>query len=178
MAYTEIPAILIGVGKALKKGLMDNIRDNFIDHETRINGLEAGAEKVEIFNFEVMGFINDYSAAELVQIGTHIVSLPLNITEVTVVLMNGSSSPSTSSNGVTQLDLDVSSDNGLTWDTILTKKANIPEGENTTGYKTESVTFTTNGEILAIDDILRVNIISKKDVQGSFLIQVYGELNT
>ena len=111
MAFISIPSSLIQVGKAVKKELFDKIKDNFDDHETRINGIELGANKVEVFNFEVIGFINNYTAAELVQIGTHRATSDFTLTEAKLTLMNGSSGASSTTSGVLSIDLQISSDN-------------------------------------------------------------------
>jgi len=176
MAFISIPSSLIQVGKAVKKELFDKIKDNFDDHETRINGIELGANKVEVFNFEVIGFINNYTAAELVQIGTHRATSDFTLTEAKLTLMNGSSGASSTTSGVLSIDLQISSDNGVTWATVLSGLPEIPDGTNATGSESSSVVFTTGGEDVLQDDLLRVNVTSKKDTQGSFLITVYGEL--
>ena len=53
MAYNEIPAADIAVGKPTKKSLWDKIRDNFIDHESRISALSAGANKIPVFEYYI-----------------------------------------------------------------------------------------------------------------------------
>jgi len=54
MAFTTIPSALINVGKAIKKEIFSYVKDNFDDHETRINSLEGGANRVEVFNNTVL----------------------------------------------------------------------------------------------------------------------------
>jgi hypothetical protein len=176
MAFITIPAAAIEVGKALKKSLFTLIKDNFDDHETRIDGLEQGANKVEVFNFEVMGYINNYTAAELVQIGTFRAPSDTTLTEVKLILMNGTNGSSSSTSGVLSIDIQKSTDDGVTWNTILAAQPEIGDGTNTTGSESALVTFITNGEDVAVDDIIRVNVTSKKDTQGSFLIVVYGDV--
>lgn len=176
MAFSPITTGAIEVGKALKKNLFNKIRDNFNDHESRIDGLEAGANKVEIFNFEVMGFINNYDASELVQIGTYRAPNDVTITEIKLTLMNGSSSLQSSSLGILSIDIQKSTDSGVNWNTILSSQPEIPDGVSATGSESDLVTFIPGGEDLATDELLRVNVTSKKDTQGSFLITVYGDV--
>lgn len=176
MAYTTIPSGWIEIGKAIKKQLLTLVKDNLDDHETRLNGLEAGANKVEMFNFEVMGFINDYLASELVQIGTYRAPNDVTITEVKLILMNGSSSPTSTAAGFLSIDLQVSSDSGATWNTILAAQPIIEDGINATGSESGLVTFIVGGEDISTDDLIRVNVTSKKDTQGSFLVTVYGDV--
>lgn len=177
MAYTAIPSVWIEAGKALKKRILQRISGNLDDHETRINNIEAGASKVIAFDFEVMGFIDNYSAADLVQIGTHRAANNYTITEAKLVLMNGSSSPFSSLSGVLQIDIERSVDNGITWDTIFASRPSIPDGVNATGTESALITFALEGGSIAKDELLRVNVTSKKDTQGSFLISVYGDLS-
>lgn len=176
MAFTSISSSLIQVGKALKKELFDTIKDNFDDHESRINGIELGANKVEVFNFEVMGFINNYTSTELTQIGTHRATSDFTLIEVKLTLMNAASGSTSTTSGVLSIDLQKSDDNGATWATVLSGLPEIADGVNATGSESSSVVFVTGGEDILQDDLLRVNVTSKKDTQGSFLITVYGEL--
>ena len=176
MAFESIPDALINVGKAVKKRLFQLTKDNFDDHESRINGLESGAGKIQVFNFEVMGFINNYTVQELVQIGTFRAPSNLILTEVKLTLLNGSSSPSTSPEGVLSIDVQKSIDNGLNWNSILAQQPQIADSINATGAESDDVIFITNGEDVLQDELLRVNVTSKKDIQGSFLITVYGDV--
>jgi len=176
MAFITIPSTLIEVGKAIKKELFDLIKDNFDDHESRINGIELGANKVEVFNFEVMGFVNNYTALELTQIGTHRAPSDFTLIEAKITLMNGSSGVTSSTSGVLSIDVQRSIDNGSTWNTILSGLPEIADGINATGSESASVVFISGGEDISQDDLIRVNVATKKDTQGSFLITVYGEL--
>lgn len=177
MAYNVIPSTWIQVGKSVKKSLFTYIRDNFIDHETRINTIELGINKIEIFNFEVMGFINNYTSSELTQIGTHKASVNTIITEIGVTLMNGSGGAMSSSGGTLSIDIQKSTDNGVTWNTILVAQPSIPDGVSATGSVSGLVVFIPDGEILDQYDMLRVNVSNKKNTQGSFLITVYGDIS-
>lgn len=176
MAFESIPQSLIEVGKAVKKRLFQLTKDNLDDHETRIFSLEAGAGKIEVFNFEVMGFINNYTVSELVQIGTFRAPSNVTLTEVKITLLNGTSSPQSTTAGVLSIDVQKSIDNGVNWNTILTQQPTIPDGTNATGSVSDDVAFITGGESVLQDELLRVNVTNKKDTQGSFLITVYGEV--
>lgn len=50
MAFSTIPAALIQVGKATIKNLWQTTKDNLDDHETRVTSLEAGANKILVFD--------------------------------------------------------------------------------------------------------------------------------
>lgn len=176
MAFVTIPTSLIEVGKALKKELFDLIKDNFDDHESRINSIELGANKVEVFNFEVIGFINNYTIAELEQIGTHRAPSDFTLTDVTITLLNRDSDVASSSAGVLSIDVEKSTDDGATWSSVLSGLPEIADGVSATGSTSGVVGFVTGGDEIEQNDLLRVNVASKKDTQGSFLITVYGEL--
>ena len=81
MTFVTIPTSWINVGVALKKQLFDRIKDNFDNHETRLASVEAGINKVELFNFEVAGYISNYTTAELTGIGTHKANTNLTINQ-------------------------------------------------------------------------------------------------
>ncbi len=176
MAYNTIPTSWIEAGKALKKKLFTRVKDNLDDHEERIDALEAGANKIEIFNFEVMGYINNYAASELVQIGTFRASSNLTITEAKLILMNSTNGSNSSSSGYLSIDLERSTDGGITWNTILSQQPTIEDGVSATGSESGLVTFITGGEDISEGDLIRVNVTNKKDTQGSFLISVYGDV--
>lgn len=51
MAFTTIASAAIEVGKAIKKSLLTQIKDNFDDHETRIDGLEGSVNKIPVMEY-------------------------------------------------------------------------------------------------------------------------------
>lgn len=54
MAFTSISSTLINVGKAVKREIFTLTKDNLDDHETRINNLEGGQSRVNVFNSNVL----------------------------------------------------------------------------------------------------------------------------
>lgn len=178
MAFTVIPSSWLNVGEAIKKRLFTRIKDDLDDHETRLNAVEAGINRIDIFNFEVTGYIFNYPAAELVGVGTYKAPQNIIITEVKVIILNSASSPySSSSAGSLKIDLERSTNNGATWATVLSSQPTIGDGSYAAGAESAMVSFITNGEILLADQLLRVNVTSKKDSQGSFQIITYGDLS-
>jgi len=65
MAFTTIDPNSIEVGDALRKELFDLIKDNFDDHESRLNSLALSAGKVEIFLFDLVNGSNFSTATGL-----------------------------------------------------------------------------------------------------------------
>jgi len=51
MSFVTINSASIEVGDALKAELFTQVKDNFDNHETRINSLESTAKKIDIFKF-------------------------------------------------------------------------------------------------------------------------------
>jgi hypothetical protein len=178
MSFITIPSAWILVGEAIKKQLFTRIKDNLDNHETRINAVEAGINKVDIFNFEVTGYIFNYTALELIGIGTYKAPQDMIITEVKIAILNSASSPYTSSSsGSTKIDLERSINGGATWSTVLIGQPTVGDGYYLAGETSTIVSFITGGEILLQDQLLRVNVTSKKDTQGSFHIICYGDLS-
>lgn len=178
MAFLSIPSSWLTVGEAIKKQLFLRIKDSLDNHEGRINSLESGANKIDIFNFEVIGYVSYYSSTELVGLGTFKAPTDMILTEVGITLTNSPSTPTlSSSSGSLQIDLERSLDNGATWSTILISRPTIGDGQMNAGEVSGLVSFIDGGEVLNAGDLLRVNVTSKKDTQGAFLITTYGELS-
>lgn len=178
MGFTVIPQSWLDVGRAIKKELFQAIKDSLDDHETRVNALEQGFNKVEIFNFEIIGYINNYTALELTGIGTWRAPSDCIIVDAKLMLLNSASCPTVSSSlGVLSIQLEKSSDNGVTWTPILVSRPSIGDGSYITGSESGLFTFITGGENMLEGELLRVNIYSKKDSQGSFIINVIGEVS-
>jgi hypothetical protein len=57
MAFTTIPSAMIQVGKALKQGLFQYIKDNFDNHETRLASVEGSAAKIIVYNETVFSSV-------------------------------------------------------------------------------------------------------------------------
>ena len=66
MAFITIPSSAIEVGRAIKKSLFTLIKDNFDDHESRLNLVEAGVEGVLPLVFNVNG---NYDLMLTIEIG-------------------------------------------------------------------------------------------------------------
>lgn len=176
MPYVPIDSNDIEIGKPTKKSIFKTIKDNLDDHESRIDSVQAGASKVEIFNFEVFGYINDYTISELTSIGITESTINYSVTAMTVSLQNNPQFLQSTSTGALEIDLEKSIDNGITWTSIMTTIPSIPNGINSTGYKSTNGVINTLISSVNQGDLLRVSVKSMKENQGSFNITVYGEL--
>lgn len=61
MAYSEITAAQIETNKPTANGLFTKVRNNFIDHESRISDLEAGIQTFNPISFKVVGGASIYA---------------------------------------------------------------------------------------------------------------------
>lgn len=186
MSYSAITATEIEVGKPVKKSLFNKVKDNFDDHETRVNSLEAGASKIEVANFELGGYIDHYNLSELSSVAMHHANTAFTISELEVVIIDspnaldsGGSAIVSSADGTLELELEKSTDGGANFGTILSTRPQVIDGENGAGSSSNDVAnvsaILANSSVNS-GDILRIKVTSKKDTQGSFLILCYGSL--
>lgn len=52
MAFSSISSLVIAVGSAIKKELWDKVKNNFDDHESRLNSVESQSNKIEVMKFD------------------------------------------------------------------------------------------------------------------------------
>lgn len=188
MSYIPLESADLEVGKPIKKKLFTRILNNEEDHESRIDNLEQGVGKIIVADFEVTGYISHYKATELIAIATHKAPAKYNLVEFSVTIMdspNGFNSvgvPVESTlAGVLELDLKKSVDGGVTYYSICTIKPAILDGYNGVGLSSNTAVggracvfseLTVNQ-----DDMLRLDVTSMKDKQGTFSISVFGTLD-
>lgn len=189
MAYTEILESDLEVGQPIKQSLFTTIKDNFIDHESRIDNLEQGAGKIIVADFEVIGYISHYLPSELRAIATHRAPCNYNLLEFIVTIMDSAngfdqSTPpnpiATGTSGVLSLVLKKSTDGGITYNSIMTVEPAIPVGYNgkgTSSISTGCIEAVFSDTQIYQDDLLRLDVTSLKDIQGTFSISIYGSLD-
>lgn len=187
MPYSDLDPTDLEVGKPIKKKLFDNISSNFTDHESRMNNLEQGAGKIVVADFEVTGYISHYPVSEMVALATHRAPCSYKLLEFTVTLLdstNGFAAENvvavSSLSGELELDLKKSTDGGITYTTIMLVKPKIVSGVNgkgTSSRTTGCVAASFSDININQDDMLRVDVTSKKDTQGTFHVLVYGSLD-
>lgn len=182
MTYSTLPIGALDVGKPLKRSLLTTIRSNEEDHEERLNSLEQGAGKIMSFDFQLMGHISHYSVSELIAIGTHTAPAAYNLLDFTVTILDSPVVPNetSSSAGALEVDLLKSTDNGATFASIVTTKPKIPDGYSGAGTSSNStgcIEAVFSDTSVSQDDILRIDMTSMKDTQGTFSIVVYGSLD-
>jgi hypothetical protein len=186
MAFTTINSSELEVGLPIKKSLFDKIKGNFDDHETRIDTLEQGAGIVSVCDFEVVGFISNYTESELANIATHRAPCDYTLSELVVTILNSSNGYTsagvqavTSSSGYLEIGMRKSTDGGATFSNILTTNPKIPDGKYTTGTSSNTagcIPVVFADTVVHQDDIITISIIKKKDTQGTLAITCYGVL--
>lgn len=187
MPYSDLDPTDLEVGKPIKKKLFDNISSNFTDHESRMNNLEQGAGKIVVADFEVTGYISHYTEPELIALATHRAPCNYKLLEFTVTLLDstngfaaGNVVAVSSSSGDLVLELSKSTDGGINYYPITLVRPQIPSGKNGKGTSSRSpgcVAASFSDININQDDMLRVDLITKKDVQGTFHVLVYGSLD-
>lgn len=189
MAFEEILESDYDVGKAVKRSLFRKAVQSINDHESRLNLVETGASKVIVANFPVVGSISQYQNSEL-KISSYRASNNFTLTEFSVTLVNMGIDNSSnrqyiesSEFGTLELDLKKSVDGGLTWDSVCALRPMLPPtpgsvlADNVPNGTIFFATLDESMQNIAIDDLLRIEVISKKQRQGAFHVLVYGELS-
>lgn len=169
MAFTTIPSALINVGKAIKKEIFTYVKDNFDDHESRLNTIEAGGStSIEIFN----DLVSVASTDTYTGIDYFVCYAPttLDTVEIRIFAKGGITS------GILEIDIlkSTSDLDDSNFSSILTTKASI-DFSTASDYDV-SVNAVIDGDTSALTqgDILRLDITSIPAGLESFVVNVSG----
>ena len=91
-----------------------------------------------------------------------------SIISVIVTLLEASTS------GTIELDIEVSTDNGVNWNSVLATTPQVTT--STVGSISSSFSFVSGGEVLTQNDLYRIQLVQKQVDQGDFHVSVYGDL--
>lgn len=167
MAYVTIDPDSIEVGDPLKKELFDLIKDNFDDHETRIQTLSGGSGKISVFNDEI--YIG--GSAQTTGVLYFEAYQPFNVVEVSIQIFE--KSPATS--GYLTVDAKKNTDtNDANFTTILTTPPTINIATDP-DYTRETAVINTGAQTLDTGDILRIDITALPVGLQRFRVVVIGE---
>ncbi|MGL4790924.1 MAG: hypothetical protein ACRCW1_05885 [Anaerotignaceae bacterium] len=169
MPYSSIPPAWIEAGKPTKEEIFDLIRSNQESFNTDIEALKQ-TSRIDILDFNVSGFIEDYTQTEIDQI-MPIFRAPVDatITQVLITLLSASTS------GALQLQIEKSTDNGINWTPLLSTPVEITG--TTVGSISGAVSFTSvAAQSFDENDLLRVKVEGLQVNQGNFHVSIYGEL--
>lgn len=169
MAYTVIPASDIEVGDPVKKELFDTIRANQEGFNTDIEALKQ-TSTIDVFDVKFGGNINQYDASEIAaRIPVFRAPVSAQMVAFKSVLLT------TSTSGSLELDLEISTDEGVSWTPLLNSPVTI------TGTTTGSVSGAVNwvdvpSQSFAQNDLLRLVVSGIQVDQGEFHVSIYAEV--
>ncbi len=171
MAFQVIDPNEIDVGDPIKKELFDKIKNSLDDHEERIDELEVGARKVDVFKFPVL---NASAANSYTGITYYIADENFTLTSATITIFEKGVLT-----GAVEIDIRKSTTNldSTSFTTVFTTKPKITMA-SASDYETSSnqVFDVTQIEINE-GDFLRLDVteLPTNGVLGKFMINVYGE---
>lgn len=152
MAYTEVPTTLIESGDPVTTTLWNTyVRDNFINHESRITSLEGGSA----VSYMPMYFEIDGPLAARDDVG--LIRLPWDMTVLAGRLIIKEAGDS----GTTSIDFEYKRGAGA-WTTLFSVK---PQTSSTTDYTLNTGTLSVTS--LLSGDLLRMNIDTVQSSNGT-----------
>lgn len=169
MSYVTIPSSSILVSKVVKKELMDLIKANLDDHETRLNALSSGSGPVVIFDQD---FANVSTALDLTNIFSWKATDNCSITkgQIQIYTKDGITT------GSLTLDIKKSSTLGGTYASIFTTKPTINYA-TASAYDSNDGVFNA-GQAVTQDEYLRFSFSSvPTGVITRVHVMVYGVLS-
>jgi hypothetical protein len=170
MAYTTLPAADIVAGKPTKEEIFDQIRTNQEDFDTRITGL-TGTNAIDVFNVKFGGSISQYSVTSIAsRIPVFRAPVGAKLIQFNVTLLGNSST-----GGTLTVDLKRSTDNGVTFTSIMLNPVTVTgliAGSKNTTVDWLSVPDQSFNQ----DDLLQVEITGLQTNQAPFHVAISGEL--
>lgn len=169
MAYIEIPESLTGIGKPFKKELADKIRNNFIDHEARLQGLTLGSAPIVVFNDVV---VNASSASTFTGLAHFRASSAFSVSLVQIGIFTKGSIVS----GTVSVDIKKAATLAGPWVSILTSQPTI-NFATAVDYDTATGILDGSNQTVAQGDYLRLDVTALPSVTlGKFTLLVYGNI--
>ena len=171
MAFSSIVSSTISVGKAIKAELFSIIKNNFDDHETRINTVETNATKVNVLKFD---FRNAASFSALTGAYYYEADQDFTITDGYLRIFEKGSLT-----GILQIDIKKSTTNldGPSFTTIFTTKPSVNFATAADYDASTNQVFDPGQVSIQAGDFLRLDITAMptNGVLGKFLFTAYGE---
>lgn len=169
MAYDPVLDAWIEAGKPTKEEIFRYLKDNQESFNADIEQLKQTAA-VDIIDAKISGSIDNYVQADI-QRRMPVYKAPISGTITSVVLSLLESSTS----GTLQLDIEKSTDNGASWNPLLSSPVEITG--TTVGSISGSVNFiNVASQDFAQNDLIRIAIPGTQVDQGAFHVSIYGEL--
>lgn len=171
MAFSSISSLAIAVGSAIKAELWGKVKNNFDDHETRINAIETVSNKIPVIKFYVLNG-SDFSTA------TGLFYWESNdtftITSAYVQIFEKGTLTGTFEVDIKKSTTDL---NGTSFTTIFTTKPSITFASVADYAKSTNQVFDATKISIVPGNYLRFDItqMPTTSVMSKFLITVYGE---
>lgn len=171
MAFSTISSLAIAVGSAIKAELWGKVKDNFDDHESRINAIESTTSKIPIIKFMVLNG-SEFST------GTGLYYWESNdnftITSAYVQIFEKGSLSGTFEVDIKKSTTDL---DGASFSTIFTTKPSITFASVSDYAKSTNQVFDPTKINIVSGNYLRFDItqMPTTSVMSKFLITVYGE---
>lgn len=170
MSFVTINSASIEVGDALKAELFTQIKDNFDDHETRIQSLAAGTAKVSLINEDI--YVGSTASALLTGVYYYEVLQACTVVEGSIQLFT--KSPATSGSLVVDIKKNTTTDpSGFT---SLFSSAPTIDVASVSDYGRRTGTINTSYQSLSVGDILRVDVTGLPSGLQKFRVTLIGEL--
>jgi len=169
--FSAISSLAIQVGSAIKKELWDKVKNNFDDHESRLNQVETLQKKVPVMKFDFRN-ATSFSTAT----GVYYWESDDNFTITDAFLRIYEKGVLT---GSLEIDLKKSTTNldGTSFFTIFTTKPRITFATAADYDASTDQVFDPGQITIAKGDFIRLDITQfpSNGVLGKFLLTVYGE---
>lgn len=171
MAFETISNLAIAVGSAIKAELWSKVKNNFDDHETRLNQVESSSSKLEIIKFYVLNG-SEFST------GTGLFYWESNdtftITSAYVQIFEKGTLAGTFEVDIKKSTTDL---NSASFTTIFTTKPSIAFASVADYAKSTNQVFDPTKINMVPGNYLRLDItqMPTTSVMSKFLITVYGE---
>lgn len=171
MAFEVIDPNEIDVGDPLKKELFDKIKNSLDNHEDRIDELETGARKVDVFKFPIL---NGSAANSFTGITYYVADENFTLTSATITIFEKGVLT-----GSIEIDVrkSVTDLNGTSFTSVFTTRPKITMA-SASDYETSSNQVFDNAQIsISEGDFIRLDIteLPTNGVLGKFIVNVYGE---
>lgn len=171
MAFDPISSDSIEVGDAIKKELLDKIKGNLDDHEDRINSIEEGARRVQVFKHIVL---NAASSNTFTGLNYFIAEEDFTLTSAVITIFEKGSLT-----GALEVDIKKSTTDldSPSFSSVFTTKPKITLATASNYSSSTNQVFDNNKTSINSGDKLRLDIteMPSSGVLGKFILSVYGE---
>lgn len=153
MAFTPISSSTIQPGDPITSDLFTKIKDNFDDHETRINALAVGSAAIDLINEDVYigeGLTSTFTGALYIESFN-----ACSITEIAIQLFEKGTASGT-------LTIDIkknTSTNPSGFTSVLSVLPSLTMA-SASNYQRQTGTINASNQTLAVGDIIRLDLTS------------------